>query len=156
MRDWQATLWPGSFGGAGFLIEKVKGSFGKRVVVHEFPNRDDPFVEELGAAAQKYDVVCYLADDFADIEADGLTATLLTYGPQILIGADTAPTLCMFEKATRDHDRDKLGYVGFSLNFLVYGSSIAMPSGDMLGQLTLDAAAAMGPASLTLTANLSL
>lgn len=156
MRDWQASLWPGSFGGVPFLIEKVKGQFGKRVVVHEFPNRDDPFAEELGQAAQYFDIVAYIADDFADVEADDLVAMLVSYGPQMLTGADMTPQLCIFKNGARDHERDKLGYVGLSLNFVVQGASSALASGPMLGQMTLDATSALAAAGQTLLDNLTL
>jgi prophage DNA circulation protein len=155
MRDWQATLWPASFGGVPFYIEKTKDRFGKKIVVHEFPNRDDPYIEGLGQKANHFDLNAYLAEDTADIDAATLKAMLLAPGPQMLVLPDEGPVLCMFKDGAWDHERDRLGYVGFNLNFVAVGASSAIASAPMLGQLTLDATASLALAAPSLMIQLT-
>jgi prophage DNA circulation protein len=149
-------LWPASFGGFLFHIEKTKDKFGKKVVVHEFPNRDDPFVEELGQKANDFDFVAYLASPTAYGDADALKAALLAYGPQMLVLPDEGPVLAMFRDGTRDHERDKQGYVAFELRFVAMGAATAMASSDMFAQLGMDQVAAMPAFAASLTAQLAL
>lgn len=156
MRDWQATLWPASFGGFPFFVEKGKDAFGKKIVVHEFPMRDEPYVEELGRAANHFDVNAYLASDAADIDAAGLKAMLVSFGAQVLVLPDEGPILCVFKNGTRDFERDRLGYIGFSLNFVAKGAAQAVASADSLGQLVSDAVSVLATGAATLMGNLSL
>ena len=49
-----------SFRGVPFSTVDVEGRFGRRVVVHEFPARDKPFVEDLGRASRTFTVEAYV------------------------------------------------------------------------------------------------
>lgn len=77
-----------SFRGVPFFVESVERSGGRRAVVHEFPFRDDPFVEDLGRGARGYRVDGYtLGDDYLAqrdalldaVEADGVGELVLPY-----------------------------------------------------------------------------
>lgn len=79
-----------SFRGVPFFVETVDATTGRRLVVHEFPFRDDPFVENLGRRARKFRVDGYLlGDDYLvqkaalidAIEAEGSGALVLPYYP---------------------------------------------------------------------------
>jgi prophage DNA circulation protein len=156
MRDWEATLWPASFGGVPFFVEKDKATFGKKVVIHEFPERDDPFVEELGQSARHFDLNAYLASDLADISADALVAMLTAAGPQMLVMPDQGPVLCIFKNGQRDRERDRMGYIGFSLAFVKQGAPSAVISVDFLGQMVVDAVGILAAGAASLMSNLSL
>ncbi len=52
-----------SFRGVPFLIESVERGGGRRTVVHEFPLREDPFVEDLGRKARTFRVDGYVIGD---------------------------------------------------------------------------------------------
>lgn len=56
-----------SFRGVSFFVDASERSGGRRAVVHEFPFRDDPYVEDLGRKARSFRVDGYL------IGADYLT-----------------------------------------------------------------------------------
>lgn len=56
----QRVLVGASFRGVPFLVDTVERSGGRRVVVHEFPLRDAPFIEDLGRKAVGYRVDGYV------------------------------------------------------------------------------------------------
>ncbi len=46
--SWLATLQPASFNGINFVVEGSTYTTGRRVAIHEYPYRDNPYVEDLG------------------------------------------------------------------------------------------------------------
>ena len=50
-RDWPATLRDASFRGVPFFVDKDDIGTGKKLVIHEFVNSDEPYVEEFGTKA---------------------------------------------------------------------------------------------------------
>lgn len=156
MRDWGRSLFSASFGGFPFKVEKEKDPFGKKLVIHEFPLRDDPFIEDLGNASRHFDLTAYLASDTCDVEATALQATLLAFGPAILVLPDQGPVICFFKNGTRDRERDREGYVAFSLSFVSQGAATPVISAAFLGQLVFDAASVLATAGSSLLNNLTL
>lgn len=155
-RDWAASLWPASFKGVPFWIEKDKDAVGKRLVVHQFPGRDDPFIEDLGAKARTFDLVGYLVGDTSDADADALVAMFLETGPGVLVLPAQGPINARAHTATRDRDRDKAGYFAFQLQFYQEGVSIALSPVDYLAQLVFDANDALVAAATALLASVTL
>lgn len=75
-----------SFRGVGFFVESSERSGGRRTVVHEFPLRDDPFVEDLGRGARKFPVTGYVIGDDYIVQRDALLVALEdTAGPGELV-----------------------------------------------------------------------
>ncbi|HCA7080800.1 TPA: DNA circularization N-terminal domain-containing protein [Citrobacter sedlakii] len=82
---WSSRLRAASFRGVPFSVEDDEGSFGRRVQVHEYPNRDKPFTEDLGRATRRFSVNAYLiGDDYAD-QRDKLLIAIETSGPGTLV-----------------------------------------------------------------------
>jgi prophage DNA circulation protein len=65
-----------SFRGVSFLVEGSDRGGGRRAVVHEFPLRDDPFVEDLGRKARTFRVDGYVLGDDYLFQRDALLAAL--------------------------------------------------------------------------------
>jgi len=65
-----------SFRGIPFLVDVSERGGGRRAVVHEFPLRDDPFVEDLGRRARTFRVDGYVLGDEYIAERDALLAAL--------------------------------------------------------------------------------
>lgn len=62
---WKEKFRQGSFRGVPFFIDAADSAFGRRVVSHEFPQVDAPFVEDMGRKARVFVVECYvLGDDY--------------------------------------------------------------------------------------------
>lgn len=83
--NWRDNLYDASFRGVPFSVESDEGSFGRRVQVHEYPNRDKPYTEDLGRATRRLTINAYLVgDDYAE-QRDRLITAIETAGPGTLI-----------------------------------------------------------------------
>lgn len=75
-----------SFRGVPFLVDSHERGGGRRAVVHEFPFRDDPFVEDLGRKARTFRIDGYvIGDDYLSQRDDLLAALEDTEGPGELV-----------------------------------------------------------------------
>ena len=155
-RDWAADLWPASFKGVPFWIERDKDAIGKRLVVHEFVGRDDPFIEDLGAKARTFDLTAYFVGDTADSDADALVAMVLQTGAGTLVLPAQGPVQARAHTAQRDRDKDKAGYFAFQMQFFQEGASVALSPVNFLAQLVFDANDAAASAAATLLGSVSL
>ena len=66
---WRANLVDASFRGVGFQVDETEAPIaGRRVAVHEYPGRDEPFVEDLGRRTKKWSIEAFVVgDDYADV-----------------------------------------------------------------------------------------
>lgn len=65
-----------SFRGVPFFVEDSERPFGRRVQVHEFPHRDDPYIDDLGRKARVFSVTGYVVGDDYLQQRDALLAAL--------------------------------------------------------------------------------
>lgn len=133
-RDWLTTLWPASYNGFPFFFENDKEAGGRAIVVHEFPRRDDPFNEDLGALARLYEGSAYLASDSADSDAVAFTELLCSVGPGILVVPTRGPVNVRCTHVERESARDKLGYIAFSVKFVREGAAVPLVTLALAGQ----------------------
>jgi len=64
---WRDSLRPASFRGVPFFVEGSQHTTGRRVVAHEFPNRDNPYPEDLGKIGNVWKVEGHiLGDDYLE------------------------------------------------------------------------------------------
>lgn len=64
-----------SFRGQAFHVETMERSGGRRTVSHEYPQRDQPFVEDMGLKARTFPVEGYvIGDDYLTARDNLLTA----------------------------------------------------------------------------------
>ncbi len=82
---WRDNLRPGSFRDVPFHIEAADQKGGRRQVVHEFPQRDDPFVEDLGLRPHGFSLDCLVLGADYMTARDALIAAFDAAGPGILI-----------------------------------------------------------------------
>jgi len=82
---WRDDLRAGTFRGAPFQIDRHNVSGGRRVAVHEYPQREQPWVEDLGRKADGFSLELYvLGLDYFDAR-DRLEAALREPGPGTLV-----------------------------------------------------------------------
>lgn len=65
-----------SFRGVAFFVESAERSGGRRAVVHEFPLRDETFVEDLGRRSRTFRVDGYVIGDDYLAQRDALLSAL--------------------------------------------------------------------------------
>ncbi|WP_176031651.1 DNA circularization protein [Burkholderia vietnamiensis] len=61
--SWWGSLRQASFGGVPFAVIGTNTRFGTRNVVHEYPFRDDAWVEELGKLPRRFEIVGFLIEN---------------------------------------------------------------------------------------------
>lgn len=139
-RDWLKDLWLSSFKGVPFWTERDQESGGRRIVKHQFPMRDPPFLEDLGEDLREFDVTAYLASDAADAESAALVAACASRGAGILVMPVQGPVMVRCVSWSRDSFKDRAGYIAFSLKCTREGASSAMVSVAMSANLVFAAA----------------
>ena len=140
VRDWLNTLWRASYKGVPFYFESDSEHGGRDPVIHRFPHRDDPFIEDLGEEPRYFEGTAYVHGDDADVQAVTLTETLAAKGPGILVVPIRGPVLVHPMPFRREHARDKLGYVAFSVKFVRQGAATALVSVALAGAQAFQAA----------------
>ena len=66
--SWKDNLLPASFRGVDFFVESSDYTTGRRTTQHEFPDRDDPFAEDLGKISDTFTVDGHIiGEDYFEI-----------------------------------------------------------------------------------------
>lgn len=134
-RSWLTSLFNSSFKGVPFFVETDNESGGRRVVEHQFPMRDDPYLEDLGEDLRHFEVQAYVASDKADSEAAALVTICATRGPGTLVLPLHGQLIVRCLTFERDRSKDKHGYLSFKLKFSREGSAFALASVSSLANL---------------------
>ncbi|MGI8839769.1 MAG: DNA circularization protein [Caulobacteraceae bacterium] len=75
----------GSFRGAAFDIQESPAQFGRRNQLHEYPQRDTPWSEDLGRKARQWTIEAVVIGEDYDLARDALIKALETAGPGALV-----------------------------------------------------------------------
>jgi hypothetical protein len=142
-REWIKTLWRASYKGVPFFFEHDEEDGGRGLVVHEFPNRDFPFVEDLGENARYYSGAAYVHGDDADRQAAALIAVMAARGPGTLTVPILGPVLVHAQTFKRRHEKDRLGFVAFEVKFVREGFATSIVSLPFLANQAFVAAAGL-------------
>lgn len=81
----ERTKGPASFRGVPFFVDTSERSGGRRTVTHEYPLRDEPFVEDMGRRARAFPVEGYVVGESYLAQRDALIAALEEAGPGELV-----------------------------------------------------------------------
>lgn len=79
--SWEDDLLPASLGGAAFFALSVQRGGGRRTILTEFPDRDEPGNEDMGRAARRWDVEAIVIGSEYMRARDELTDVLESPGP---------------------------------------------------------------------------
>lgn len=74
-----------SFRGVPFLVASSEMAGGRRAIVNQFPDRDDPFVEDLGRSARSFRVEAYVLGNAYVAERNAVLDALEAAGPGELV-----------------------------------------------------------------------
>lgn len=134
-RDWLKTLFKASYKGVPFWVETDEESGGRRVVQHQFPMRDLPFLEDLGEDLRNFNVSAYVASDRADDEAASLVAICATRGAGTLVLPLHGSLNVRCLSFDRERSKDRHGYLAFKLRFTREGAATSIVSVASLANL---------------------
>lgn len=82
---WIEKLQPASFRGVEFFVDSVQNEFGRRIVTHEFPKRDNATNQDLGRKARKFSFSAYIVGDDYFSHRNQLIKALEEPGPGKLV-----------------------------------------------------------------------
>lgn len=58
--SWRDQLLPASLDGIAFFVDSHEHTFGRRQAIHEYPERDQPYPEDLGRRTREYTIEAYV------------------------------------------------------------------------------------------------
>lgn len=82
---WRTRLRTASFRGIRFNLTSADAGFGRRTVDHEFPNRDEPYSEDLGRKARTFQIDAFISGFDYQRQRDRLIAACEAKGPGRLV-----------------------------------------------------------------------
>lgn len=146
-RDWRKTLWLASYKGVPFWVERNDEEGSRRIVVHEFPMRDEPYLEDLGEGKRGYNITAYVASDRADAEANAVMTICAQRGPGIVVLPSIGPVLVRCLEFKRDYEKDRAGYEAVTMKMVREGFATALASVNSLANLIFIAAEGLAAAA---------
>ncbi len=73
--SWREELQEASFRGAKFGVDQASTGFGRRNILHQYPQRDTPFSEDLGKQARNISITAFvIGDNYVQAKADLMRA----------------------------------------------------------------------------------
>lgn len=124
--SWKDRLLRASFRGVPFYVESSEQAIGRRVQVHQFPGRDRPHIEDLGAQARQFTFQGYIWDQGTvengfdnnyDLRVREFEQALLQDGPGILHHPYFGEVTVQADQCTRTEGRELGGMAVYSLTF---------------------------------------
>lgn len=123
--SWKEKLLPGSFRGVPFSIESSDGEIGRRIALHQYPQRDKPFAEDLGRKARRFTLEVFVLGLDYITGRDALIEALEKPGSGVLIhpylGQMTATVL--EARGPKESTREG-GMARFSVTFVESGEKV--------------------------------
>lgn len=121
------TLRPASFRGVPFKIDDADRTAGRRTQVHEYPQRDDPYVEDLGRATRELNITAFVVGADYVAQADKLLAACEEAGSGTLVHPWLGSMEVTLKEPARASYSRALGQVTIALSF-IRGSHLSYPS----------------------------
>lgn len=122
-QPWRKQLTPATFRGAMFHVEAGGPASGRRISLHEYPKKSEPYAEDMGRRARRYSVIGYLiGPNYLDAKKQLINA-LETQGP----GQLKLPTMAAIKVACEQYSitetRERGGWCACDMQFVEAGAS---------------------------------
>ena len=115
------ALRPASWRGVPFQVDSTDMGAGRRTQLHEYPQRDKPWVEDLGRAARDVSFDAYVVGPDYVAQANKLIGALEEAGPGTLVHPWFGTLNVNIKDVARVSFNSALGYARFSLSFVEAG-----------------------------------
>lgn len=147
---WQDRLQKASFRGVEFQVEADDAAFGRRVQLHEYPQRDKPYAEDLGRKAREIGITAFLVGPEYMATRDRLLAAVEESGHGTLVHPWYGQlTVVVKDDGCRvTHSRDEGGLCRIQLAFVEAGELAFPAASASTGTQTLLAADGMQELSI--------
>ncbi|PLX49112.1 MAG: hypothetical protein C0613_08295 [Desulfobulbaceae bacterium] len=134
----------GSLGGALFIVPSSEGVFGRRTVLHEYPQRDTPWVEDSGRKGRQFPLEVFVdrrVNPDYQVARDALIVVLEKEGPHTLVHPWYGTmTVSLLEPASVQEITGRGGRATFRLVLVEDGGLIFPSSSTDTSQETNDRA----------------
>lgn len=135
---WRDQLQPASFRGVPFGVISGSLTAGRRLARHEYPQRDLPYVEDMGRRAREYKVEAFIIGPDYMSGRDELLAAIEEEGPGQLVHRYYGTQIVSVAECELTESTDFGGMAKFTLQFVEAGEqaepSVGIDSGAELLQ----------------------
>jgi prophage DNA circulation protein len=121
---WLQNFRQASFKGKPFYVDSVDSGFGRRTVTHEYPQRDQPYTEDLGRKAREFTITGYLVGGNYQLARDNLIKECEKPGAGELIHPYMGPLQVVCRGFTVRERRQDGGYCELSISFVEDGDNV--------------------------------
>lgn len=125
--SWREQLQKASFRGVGFEVDSDDATFGRRNETHEYPQRDIPYVEDLGRKAREKNLQAFVIGDDYMAKRDALITALEKAGPGELVHPYYGRMIVSIGDVRVSHSFRDGGMCTFQIAFIEYGE-LAYPA----------------------------
>lgn len=135
---WRVQLQPGSFRAVPFYMNTAELTGGRRLVTHEYPQRDIPAVEDLGQKANVFRLQLFVVGNDYMIFRDALIAACQNFNDAATLIHPTMGSILCRAGALRctENPRELGGYALFEIDFHKEGVQPGLITGtDTASQL---------------------
>lgn len=120
-----SDLRPASFRGVRFDVDSRSVTVGRRVVLHEYPQRSIPYAEDLGRKARRYELDALIIGADSDQRRDRLIRALEEPGAGELVHPDYGTLWVVVpDDAKITQRREEIGKAELSLTFVEAGEAV--------------------------------
>lgn len=103
MTNFAKDLRNASFRGVAFEIDSDSKDFGRRITAHEYPGRDTPYHEDMGASVESFSIDAFICGADFISRGDALESALRKAGPGTLMHPHYGELNVIALSATRRH-----------------------------------------------------
>ncbi len=122
LAPWRKQLQPGTFRGVPFFVKNAQTQVGRRVVIHEYPQRDKAYAEDLGRRADAFTIEAVIIGPDYFKARDALIEALKQRGPGLLVHPYHGQRIVTLAGPVRISETpDEGGIARFSLDFVEAG-----------------------------------
>lgn len=118
MSEWRDRKQAASFRGVPFWVDTDNVPVGRRTQVHEYPQRDQPYTEDMGRQTRKYRFSGFVVGDDCLSQRDRLLTALDKPGAGELVHPWFGRLTVTAGECEVSHARDEGGMVRFALEFI--------------------------------------
>lgn len=127
--SWKDFQRKGSFRGVPFEIKTSQAPSGRKIVQHEFPNREETFAEDKGKAPKVYDIEGYVIGDDYHEKKQALERAFDKRGPGELIHPYYGSLIVVVGPVNFNESNTEGGIATFVAKFYPSGASV-FPKAD--------------------------
>lgn len=118
---WRDQLRPASFRGVPFQTTETQLTVGRRLARHEYPQRDLPYLEDMGRKAREYKIDAYVVGGDYMPQRDALLEAVEKAGAGQLVHPKHGTLLVVVQDCQLSESTQTGGYAKFSFTFVEAG-----------------------------------